>query len=98
MNEVATVLGIPPAAIPIILGVIYLSAKAISRLIPDNATGWKGTLRNVAGVISVDISSRIAPGITIASVAKAAAVTPPIPAKIEAETGAIVPANLTEGA
>lgn len=92
MTDIANALGIPPAAIPIILGALYLACKTVSRLIPDTATGWQGMLRTVAGIVSVDISSRIAPGITIASVAKAASTTPPIPAKIEAETGVPVPA------
>jgi hypothetical protein len=84
ISYAATLLHISPSALPLILFAIYLVAKATSRLIPDNATGWKAVVRNVAGVISVDISSRIAPGVTIADVAKAAATTPPIPQKIVA--------------
>lgn len=84
MTDLANTLGIPPSAIPVILFAIYLLAKAVSRLIPDTATGWQAVVRNIASVISVDLSSRIAPGVTIATIAAQALTTKPINEKVAA--------------
>lgn len=79
LPDAAKLLGIQPSTLLLILIIITTTANRTARLIPDNATGWKGVVRMVCAVIGVNVASRIAPGITVTDVAKAALATPPIP-------------------
>lgn len=79
---VAGLLHISPYSVLLMLFVVHLAAKAIARLIPDSATGLRAVVRRIATVVSVDISNRIAPGISVVSVARAAAAQPAIAQKV----------------
>jgi hypothetical protein len=86
-------LGIAPSTMILLLFIITQAANLTARAIPETATGWKGTLRKVCSVVGLYMSSRIAPGVTVNDVAKAAAKVPPIPQIVEAEKVAEAPGN-----
>lgn len=65
-----------PSALLADLIVISMLANAISRLIPNDATGWRGVVRSIAGFIGVNISSRVTKGVTIADTSAAVVATP----------------------
>lgn len=72
-------------SMPVLLGYVGLLvalANAISRWIPDDATGWIGTVRTICKFIGINVSSRLTNGQTVNDVAKAAASFPEVQAKI----------------
>jgi hypothetical protein len=83
---VADQLGIPPSSLVFYLFVLSGLANVTARLIPDDATGWKATVRKVASIVGVYVSSRVTSGVTVNDVAKAALETPPIPQRVAADT------------
>ena len=83
--ELARMIGVSPSTLVLLLVILIKGANVIARLIPDTATGWKGALRSICALIGLHVASRIAPGMTINDVAKAALETPPITEKAVAE-------------
>lgn len=63
-------LGIDPASALFYLGVVIAIARLLSRKIPDDAVGFWGIVRDIASFISIDISNKLTPGITVNDVTK----------------------------
>lgn len=90
--DIAKLLGLQPSTMILLLFIITQAANLTARAIPEDATGWKGTLRKVCSVVGLYMSSRITPNLTVNDVAKAAAKVPPIPEIAAGEKdGAAVP-------
>lgn len=74
MNDILAALsqltGLQPATLVLLGGVIITVSNALSRLIPDDATGFLGFVRSVTKLIGVNISSRVTSGVTISDVAR----------------------------
>lgn len=88
MNEgilplVAQMIGVAPSTMLMLVLIVMQIANVTARLIPNTATGTLGTIRQIASIVGVYVSSRVQPGVTIEDVAKAAAKTPTIAAKVE---------------
>lgn len=83
-TQIGALFGVQPSTLLLYIGLITFAANTTARMIPSDATGWLKTVRQVCSVIGAYVSSRVTSGVTIEDVAKAAAATPPIPAKIEA--------------
>lgn len=83
---IASHLGLAPATMVFLIFCVNQGAKIIGRLIPNDAIGWQGTLRNLCAIIGADPSSRVTSGVTVQDVAAASLTTPPITEKVEAAT------------
>lgn len=70
IDSIARELGLTGVTLLVILLVVSKGCNLVARLIPDNATGWKGVVRKIAAVVGVYVSSRIASGVSTADVAK----------------------------
>ena len=81
----ANLLGLQPSTLVLLILIITTAARAIGRIIPDDATGAMAVLRRICSVIGVDVSSRITSGVSMADISRAAYKTPPIPAKVAAD-------------
>lgn len=82
---IAAHLGLSGPTLVFLIFCINQFAKVAARRIPDDATGWLGTLRDVAAWIGADPSSVLtSDGTTIKDVSKASLDTPPIPQKVAA--------------
>jgi len=84
--EIAARLHIAPSTLVFWLFVLNISARAIARRIPNDATGFWGFVRQSAAILGVEVQSRLTSGVTVTDVAKAALVTPPITQKVETAT------------
>lgn len=84
---IATEFGIAPSSLLFYLAIVTTLANVTARLIPNDAVGWRGTVRTLASVLGVYVSSRVSRGVTVNDVAAAALTTPPIDRKAEAEAG-----------
>lgn len=69
--DIAGWLNVEPATLLLLLAIIGTTANVTSRLIPDDATGWLGTVRRIATVIGIYVPNRVTNGITVTDVAKA---------------------------
>lgn len=63
-------LGIDPASALFYVGVILAIARVLSRKIPDDKTGFLGLVRDIAALISIDVSNKLTAGITVNDVTK----------------------------
>lgn len=72
--NIAAWLKLDPATVLFLFLVIKTGANVASRLIPDTSTGWLGYARKLASIIGIDVSKRVAPGVTVNEVAKVTAV------------------------
>lgn len=93
--QIAAALGIAPSNLLLFIGVVTIVANRIARLIPDDATGWKGTVRKICGFIGLYVQSRVTEGVTVNDVAKAALLTPPITEKAKEVAEAYDPEAIT---
>lgn len=66
----AAQLGLTGLTLLVALMVLSKAANLAARLIPDDATGFKGALRKVCVVIGVYASSRVTSGVSTADVTK----------------------------
>jgi hypothetical protein len=87
--ELAKVTGVPQGTLLLFLFLLVKGANVTARLIPDDATGWKGAVRNVAALIGLYVSSRVTSGVTVTDAAKAAIGVAPaeVKAALEAKAG-----------
>lgn len=83
---IAAHLGVTGPTLVFLLFVLNQGAKVAGRLIPNDATGFLGTLRNLFSIIGADPSSRVTTGVTVQDVAAQALATPPITQKVAAAT------------
>jgi len=96
MNDLITYLsqltGLQPATLILLGGVIITVANALSRLIPDDSTGFLGALRLVCKFVGVNVSNRLSGGITVNDVGRALLKTGESKPEVNAilrETGAL---------
>lgn len=54
-----------------LLMMLSMVCQVIGKLIPDDATGWKGYVRQGAKIVGLYVSNRIQPGVSVTTVAKA---------------------------
>lgn len=83
--QLAQLLGVDPDTLILLIMLVGTIANLGARAIPQTATGFLGGLRKACAVIGLYIPSRIAPGVTVHDVARAAYETPPIPQQVEAD-------------
>lgn len=76
-NFIALRLGIDPATLVLILGVVVAVCNLLGKLIPDSATGWLGTLRKVCKVLGLYITNRLTPTVSAGDVTRSIAATLP---------------------
>jgi len=82
--EVAKFLGVSPSTLVLLLLVATTVARAVSRAIPDDATGFAAFVRRLTAVVGVEVAAKVSSGVTVKDVARAAMEVPPIPAKVDA--------------
>lgn len=68
--NLAAFFNVEPATLVFLIGVITTAANVTARLIPEDATGWQGTVRDIAKIIGVYVSSRVTKGVTVQDIAK----------------------------
>lgn len=67
---VAAKLGMAPSALLFYIGLMLMVARLVSRLIPDDATGWQGVVHKIARFLAVDVSNRITSGVSQTDIAR----------------------------
>lgn len=81
--QIGAVFGLQPSTLLLFIMIITSAANVGARLIPNDATGALGVLRQICSIIGLYVSSRVSSGVSVNDVAAAALKTPPIPAKVE---------------
>lgn len=59
--NVAKWLHVEPATVLLMWMILSTAANITSRLIPDTATGWLGTVRKLCAILGVHVQNRVAP-------------------------------------
>ena len=67
--NLAGLLGIEPATALLIVGILVSLCNLAGRLIPDEATGWLGTVRKVCKFVGLYASNRVTKGVSVNDVA-----------------------------
>lgn len=67
--DVAGYLHMQPSSVLFFLGVIITGANALGRLIPNDATGFRGYVRAVCRFIGIVVANRVTSGVTMNDVA-----------------------------
>lgn len=70
IDSLAAQLGLSGVTLIVTLMVVSKAANMVSRIIPDDAKGFKGLIRKVCTVVGLYASNRVASGVTQADVAK----------------------------
>lgn len=83
LKTLSGVLGLTPEGVVLFLVVMSAVANLVSRIIPDDATGWKAVIRKIASVVGLYVSNRVTAGVSTADVSLAAVKTPSIAKKVE---------------
>lgn len=88
MNEgilplIAQAIGVAPSTLLMLVLIIMQVANVTARLIPNTATGTLGTIRQIASVVGIYVSSRVQPGVTVNDIAVAAVKTPSVAARVD---------------
>lgn len=83
--QIGQIFGLQPSTLVLLLFLVTTAANVGARLIPNDATGALGVLRKVCSIVGVYVSSRVTSGVTVNDVASAAATTPPIDTKAQAQ-------------
>jgi len=68
--DVAAFLHVTPATALLLLGFVVSLCNLTGRLIPDEATGWKGLVRKVCKLVGLYASNRVASGVSVNDVTK----------------------------
>jgi len=79
IDAAAQALGLDSTGLIVALVVTSMVSQLVARLIPDDSTGWKGTVRSIASVVGLYASSRVTKGITVRDVVKEVAKVEKIP-------------------
>jgi len=88
---IAASLGVDPSVLIALLPTLVFLFNLLYRSIPDDATGFKGIVRNIAKVLGLYMSNKVASGITVNTIAKA--VVEEAPKKIQDEITELVEAK-----
>lgn len=87
MNDILTYLsqltGLQPATLVLLGGLIITISNVVSRLIPDDATGFLGAIRIVTKLLGANVASRITSGVTVNDVTRSLLQTPDSRPEIE---------------
>lgn len=98
--QIAAALHIAPSTLVLLIVLINIGSRALTRRIPDDAVGFWGGVRQLTAILGAEVASRITSGVTLKDVAKGAMGTRPITDKVAAATGespeAIAQASTTE--
>lgn len=70
VDPIAQLLGIEGASVLATLAVVSLVARLIGKAIPDDRTGWVGTLRTVCKIVGLYTSNRVTSQVSVNDVAK----------------------------
>lgn len=74
MNDILTyfsqLTGLQPATLVLLGGILITISNALSRIIPDDATGFLAFIRVVTKYVGVNVSSRVTSGVSINDVAR----------------------------
>lgn len=73
LQMIASQLGVDPATLPLLIGLIVLISNMISKLIPESTTGVLGVVRKIASILGVALSNRITPNLSSKDISKALA-------------------------
>lgn len=65
----AKMVGVTPLTIVGFVPILVMLANFISKLIPDDATGWRAVVRKIAGFIGLAYANRVTSSLTTADVA-----------------------------
>lgn len=69
-NQLYEALGLKGTPLVVFLILLSMLCQLITRLIPDDSTGWRKTLRCITSVIGLYASNRITAGVTVTDVVK----------------------------
>lgn len=69
-NAIYNLLGLKGTSLLTFLIVLSMVCQLVTRLIPDDATGWKKYVRMVTAAVGLYASSRVTSGITVADAAR----------------------------
>jgi hypothetical protein len=88
--DLGKLLGINPSTLVLLLFIANVAARAATRSIPNDATGFWAFVRQICAIIGVEVSSKITSGVSVADVAAAslktgAADAPPVTDKLTQE-------------
>lgn len=75
LNGIASELGLSATTVVLLMFIVSKGADLVGRLIPDDATGWKGFVRKAAKVVGVYVGNRVTQGVSTNDVAKTLAKT-----------------------
>lgn len=67
---IANQIGVAPTQLLFYLAVFTTGCNVVSRLIPDDATGWLGQVQRVTKVLGVHVSNRVTEGVKTSDVIK----------------------------
>ena len=70
LPDAAAFLHVQPATLLFYLAFIVTSSNIATRVIPDDATGWRHNVRVVAAIVGMYVPNRVSSGITVNDVAK----------------------------
>lgn len=67
---IAQMLGLDPATLLLLVGVIVAVGNLLGRLIPDDATGVLGIVRKISKFVGLYASNRVSSGLSVNQVAR----------------------------
>jgi hypothetical protein len=70
VDALARELGLSGLTLLVVLFFVSKACNLVARLIPEDATGWKATVRKACKVIGLYVSSRVSSGVSVQDVAK----------------------------
>ena len=71
--DIASMLGVEPSTVLLLVGLIIAIANLGGRLIPDDKTGFLGFVRTACKLIGLYASNRISSGLTVNKIAETTA-------------------------
>jgi hypothetical protein len=67
---IASVTGLSPATLLLIVGVVISVSNVVTKLIPDDATGGMAILRKITALAGLYVASRVTSGVTANDIAR----------------------------
>lgn len=81
--DISRLLGMQESDLVLMIGLLVAVSNIISRLIPDDSTGWLGHVRKVTKYIGLHVQNRVTKGVKTSDVVKAV-VGAPVEGQMEA--------------
>lgn len=85
--------GLHGTSLIVTLLLISFVCQTVGKIIPEDATGWKGVVRKVCKVVGIYVSNRITSGVSTADVARATLSTGAVPVGAAQNPPAETPAS-----